>query len=372
MPPASAPLIVLAAGGTGGHVFPAEALADELIGRGYRLALVTDRRGQAYGGVLGRLETFRIRAGGIAGRSLIQRAMAVIDLGLGSIQAWNLLGQLKPSAVVGFGGYASVPTMLAAIRRHLPTLIHEQNGVLGRANRLLAASVGRIATSFAKVAFVQAESARVVCTGMPVRPAVLAMRDSPYPALDADGPLELLILGGSQGARIFSTVVPEALSQLPEALRRRLKVTQQCRPELLDATRAAYEGSGISTLLSAFFSDVPERLARAHLVLSRAGASTVAEITAVGRPAIVVPYPHAIDDHQTANAHALDEAGGGWLITEASFTPEALAKRLKDLFESPSTLEKAAACARAAGRPDAAFRLANLVANAISDAKVAP
>jgi UDP-N-acetylglucosamine--N-acetylmuramyl-(pentapeptide) pyrophosphoryl-undecaprenol N-acetylglucosamine transferase len=366
---ASTPLIVLAAGGTGGHVFPAEALADELIGRGYRLALVTDRRGQAYGGVLGRLETFRIRAGGIAGRSLIKRALAVIDLGLGAIQAWSLLGRLNPSAVVGFGGYASVPTMLAAIRRRLPTMLHEQNGVLGRANRLLAGSVGRIATSFAKVTFAPENPDRVVCTGMPVRSAVLAMRDAPYPEIAAEGPIELLILGGSQGARVFSTVAPAALLQLPEALRRRLKVTQQCRPELLDATRAAYEGSGIAVELSAFFNDVPQRLACAHLVLSRAGASTVAEITAVGRPAIVVPYPHATDDHQTANAHALDEAGGGWLITEPSFTPEVLAKRLRDLFESPGTLSKAAECSRAAGRPDAAIRLANLVANAISEAE---
>ncbi|MBI4967595.1 MAG: undecaprenyldiphospho-muramoylpentapeptide beta-N-acetylglucosaminyltransferase [Rhodospirillales bacterium] len=363
---ATQPLIVLAAGGTGGHVFPAEALAESLMARGRRLALITDRRGQAFGGVLGRLDTHRIRAGGIAGRSLWKRGLALIDLGLGTLQAHALLGRMKPAAVVGFGGYASVPTMLAAILRKRPTLLHEQNAVLGRANRLLAGRVDRIATAFAQVEHVPTADAKVVPTGMPVRPAVAAMRDTAYPALDGTGPIALLVLGGSQGAKIFSSLIPAALALLPETLRRRLRVSQQCRPELLDETRHTYQAAGIEADLASFFHDVPERLAGAHLVIARAGASTVAEVSLVGRPAILVPYPHAIDDHQTANAHALDEAGGGWLMPEAALSPASLAARLESLFAHPETLAKAAACARAAGRPDAAQRLADAVDSLIA------
>jgi UDP-N-acetylglucosamine--N-acetylmuramyl-(pentapeptide) pyrophosphoryl-undecaprenol N-acetylglucosamine transferase len=362
------PLIVLAAGGTGGHVFPAEALAESLMARGRRLALITDRRGQAFGGVLGRLDTHRIRAGGIAGRSLIKRGLALIDLGLGTLQAHALLGRMKPAAVVGFGGYASVPTMLAAIARRRPTLLHEQNAVLGRANRLLAGRVDRIATSFGEVEHCPAEDAKVVRTGMPVRPAIAAMRDAPYPALDDQGPISILVLGGSQGAKIFSSLVPAALARLPQPMRQRLRVSQQCRPELLEETRETYRKAAIAADLQNFFHDVPERLAGAHLVIARAGASTVAEVGLVGRPAILVPYPHATDDHQTANAHALDEAGGGWLMAESALSPESLAVRLEALFAHPETLAKAAACARAAGRPDAAQRLADAVDALIAQA----
>ncbi|WP_142848730.1 undecaprenyldiphospho-muramoylpentapeptide beta-N-acetylglucosaminyltransferase [Telmatospirillum sp. J64-1] len=361
----TAPLIVLAAGGTGGHVFPAEALASELLDRGYRLALITDRRGAVYGGKLGSLETWRIRAGGIAGRGLMGRLRGVIDLALGGLQARRILAKLKPAVVVGFGGYASVPTMMAA-QSSFRTVIHEQNGVLGRANRLMAGRVDRIATSFAEVKHLP-ETARdkVVHVGNPVRPGIAALRDTPYPALGRDGALRLLVLGGSQGARALSEVVPAALTALPEALRRRIEISQQCRPEDIDQVRAAYEGSGIAATLQSFFDDVPQRLAASHLVIARSGASTVAELTAAGRPAILVPYPHAIDDHQTANAHAVDEVGGAWLMPQDAFTPEALAARLESLFSLPHSLEKAAACARLAGRPDAAQRLADVVADLI-------
>ncbi|MBF0333432.1 MAG: undecaprenyldiphospho-muramoylpentapeptide beta-N-acetylglucosaminyltransferase [Alphaproteobacteria bacterium] len=355
-------LIVLAAGGTGGHVFPAEALAAELLSRGLRLALVTDKRGQAYGGTLGSLETHRISAGGVAGRGLASRARGLAELAWGALQAGPLLRRLKPAAVVGFGGYASLPTMFAASRSGLPTLIHEQNAVLGRANRLLAGRVGRVATCYANVLHMPAE-ARIVQTGMPVRPAVAAMRDAPYER--PDGALRLLVLGGSQGARVLSEVLPAAIALLPEDLRARLEIGQQCRPEDIEGARAAYAALGMAPTLETFFRDVPERLAAAHLVVARAGASTVAELTALGRPAILVPYPHAIDDHQTANAHALDECGGGWLMPQPAFTPEALAARLRSLFEQPDTLVKAAACARAAGRPDAALRLADSVMEAM-------
>ncbi|WP_337996125.1 undecaprenyldiphospho-muramoylpentapeptide beta-N-acetylglucosaminyltransferase [Oleispirillum naphthae] len=353
--------IVLAAGGTGGHVFPAEAMAEALLGRGYDLALLTDARGQAYGGALGRLPTYPLRAGGIAGRGVLRRIKAVADLGVGVLQARRLLAELKPAVVVGFGGYASIPGMVAAIRRGVPTVIHEQNAVLGRANRLLAPHVSRIATSFAEVAALP-RAARVELVGMPVRPAIAALADAPFPALSEDGLIEILVIGGSQGATVLSQVVPAAMTALPAAMKARIRLSQQCRPADIEAARAAYADSGLAVELATFFDDVPQRLARAHLAIARAGASTVAEFTAAGRPAILVPYPHAIDDHQTANAQAIAEKGGAWLMPQDAFTAESLAARLETLFAQPRTLESAAACARAAGTPDAAARLADLVA----------
>lgn len=358
----TAPLIALAAGGTGGHVFPAEALASVLLERGCRLALITDKRGAAYGGTLGSLETFRISAGGIAGRGKLSALRAALEIGIGVFQARSIFDRIHPAAVVGFGGYASVPGMTAATLAGIPTIIHEQNAVLGRANRLLASRVRRIATSFAEVSHVDPRlTAKLSHVGMPVRAAILPLRDSLYPAPQADGPVNLLVLGGSQGARILSEVVPAALTRLPEALRRRIRIAQQCRPEDLDAVRKAYDGSGIKADLQSFFADVPERLAAAHLVIARSGASTVAELTVAGRPAILVPYPFAIDDHQTANAHAVEDSGGAWLMPQESFTPDSLAARIESLFTQPETLVRTAACARNAGRPDAAQALADLV-----------
>ncbi|CAA7618507.1 undecaprenyldiphospho-muramoylpentapeptide beta-N-acetylglucosaminyltransferase [Magnetospirillum sp. UT-4] len=357
------PFALLAAGGTGGHVFPAEALAGALIDKGWRLGLMTDRRGHAYGGTLGSIETFRIAAGGIAGRGLASRLKGIAELALGVIQARSILKRERPQVVVGFGGYASVPAVVAASLLGIPAALHEQNAVLGRANRLLAGRVARVATSYAQVAHVDdAVRAKVVHTGMPVRAAIAALRDSPYPALDEASPVRLLVLGGSQGARVLSEVVPAALARLPEPLRARIELAQQCRAEDLDGVRRAYQGTGIAATLDSFFADVPERLAAAHLVIARAGASTVAELTSIGRPSILVPYPHAIDDHQTANAHAVDDCGGGWLMPQPGFTPDILAARLEQLFTQPGTLARAASCARAAGRPDAAARLADLVA----------
>ena len=357
-----APLIVLAAGGTGGHVFPADSLASELSSRGCRLALVTDRRGDAYGGSLGEIETHRILAGGIAGKGPFAKLRSLIELGLGTLQARRLLKRLRPAAVVGFGGYASVPTMVAATLAKFPTVLHEQNAVLGRANRLLASRVAKIATSFKSTKSIPGDAAdKVVHTGMPVRPAILTMHDTKYPDLNSTSEINLLIMGGSQGARVLSDVLPEALGQLPNGLRSRLKVTQQCRTEDVARTRAVYETMGVNADVDSFFDDIPERLAATHLLIGRSGASTVAEAITVGRPSILVPYPHAIDDHQSENAHAVDEVGGGWLIPENAFTPETLAARLGELFSMPAALEKAASCAKTAGRADAAHQLADTV-----------
>lgn len=252
--------------------------------------------------------------------------------------------------------------MLAARFGGFPAAIHEQNAVLGRANRLLVPRVECIATSFEKAEGLPDHgTARVVHTGMPIRPAVSAVMGRPYPTLTPDGPVSLLVIGGSQGARVFSDVVPEALAFLDDDLRRRLTISQQCRPEDLDRTRDRYRALGLEAELGTFFEDVPERLASAHLLIGRSGASTVAETLAVGRPAILVPYPHAIDDHQTRNAHAIDEAGAGWLMSESAFTPSGLSARLDSLFGLPAILEKAAAAARDAASVDAAGRLADMV-----------
>ena len=363
----TAPHVLLAAGGTGGHVFPAEALASELISRGYRLGLVTDKRGKAYGGALGELETHHILAGGIAGKSMPARIKSVFELGLGTVQAWRLLKRLSPDAVVGFGGYASVPTMMAATLTSIPSAIHEQNALLGRANRLLAGRVDAIATSFADThGLAESAQAKVQLTGMPVRAPIAEKANAPYPNAEGEANLSVLILGGSQGATVLSDVVPGALAKLPDALKARLDITQQCREEDLDRVKAAYLSSGIRAHLATFIGDVPDRLANAHLMISRAGASTVAEALVVGRPSILVPYPYAADDHQTCNARAVDAAGAGWIMAQDTFTADALAARLDSLLGLPAVMGKAAKCAADLGRADAAKRLADMVTHMIT------
>ncbi|NQU59825.1 MAG: undecaprenyldiphospho-muramoylpentapeptide beta-N-acetylglucosaminyltransferase [Rhodospirillales bacterium] len=355
-------LVVLAAGGTGGHMFPAQALATELSERGCRLALFTDRRGGAWQTQSSDIETHHIRASGLAGKSFAARLQSGPELAIGTWQARGLLKRLRPNAVIGFGGYASVPTILAASFGGYHTAIHEQNAVLGRANRLLASRVKKIATSFEKSEGLPEEFlSKVTHTGMPVRPSVAAIRQHPYPSLKSEDPVSILVIGGSQGAHVFSEIVPDALALLEDGLKSRLQISQQCRPEDLEQVRGIYQSLGIKAELKTFFDDMPERLGAAHLVIARSGASTVAETLVAGRPSILVPYPHAIDDHQSRNAHAVDEAGGGWLMPEDSFTPANLAARLDSLFGLPAILEKAASSAKAAGAEDAAERLADMV-----------
>ena len=363
-PRLSGRLIVLAAGGTGGHVFPAEALAQELLAQGHRLALITDKRGTGYTGTLGMIDTHHIRAQGLAGQGVIGKLKGLVSLGLGVLDARRLLQELNPAAVVGFGGYASAPTIAAATQLGLPTVIHEQNAILGRANRLLARRVNRVCTSF-DLAKPAPAGATLIRTGMPVRPGVAAMRAATYAAPTADGPFRLLILGGSQGARIFSDVIPAAVKLLPADLRQRLEISQQCRPEELDRTHAAYAESGAHVELRCFFDNVPELMANAHLLITRSGASTVAEATVIGRPSLLIPYPFAADDHQTANAQALTAAGGAWTIRQQQFTPESLAERLTQFAAAPYGLSSAAAAAAAFSVPDAAGRLANVVTDLI-------
>ena len=366
--------IVIAAGGTGGHFFPAEALAAELIARGHRIVLMTDSRsgGLSSPTFAGR-EQYVIRGAGIAGRGLWRGARAVGALAAGVVQARAILARIDAAVVVGFGGYPCVAPILAARSlRHRPSVIlQEQNAVLGRANRFLASRADVLALGFAATQRVPAGT-RTVVTGNPVRPALSALARTSYVA--ATDRIRLLVLGGSLGARVFSDVVPAALRSLPAALRSRLSVVQQTRPEDLERVKAAYAapdagpdaGSGagmhgIPAELSAFFPDVAARLVAAHLVIARAGASTVAELAVAGRPAILVPLPGAIDDHQSANARALAEAGGAWVMPQTQFTSAGLAARLTGLLDAPAALAEAAVSARGQARPDAASRLADLV-----------
>ena len=363
--------IVLAAGGTGGHLFPAEALARELIARGFRVALVTDPRGQAFGDKLG-VELHRIRAGRL-GAGIAAKMMAAAEIALGTFEAQRLLKKLAPACVVGFGGYPSVPTMLAATRMRLPTVIHEQNALLGRANRLLAPRVNQIATSFAETAGIRAEDRpRVAVTGNPVRPAVTALRGTPYTVAAQDEPFRLLVIGGSQGAAILSKIVPLAFQEMPPEARKRLVLSQQARPEDLAHVQESYAELGINAELASFFDDVPARLAAAHLVISRAGASSIAELAAIGRPAILVPFAHAAEDHQTLNARAFAASGAAWVLRENEFTPQTLATRLGALMHDRQRLEHAAAAAFAQGKPQAAHALADMVDIAAGGANGAP
>ena len=350
----------IAAGGTGGHLFPAEALAAELLEAGGDVHLLTDARAEAFSGRVTAVEAHYVRAAQLGGGAA-QSAHALGELALGTLQARRLLRRLVPSCVVGFGGYASIPTMLAAVSLGLPTMIHEQNAVLGRANRLLTPRVRQLATGFPSVSGLRAaDRARVVHTGNPVRPAVLAIAQTKYKAPQRGGPIELLVLGGSQGARIMSEVVPPALAALPMRLREVLRVSQQARPEDLADAEAIYRSNRVRVELRSFIDDVPERLARAHLVISRAGASTVAELAAVGRPTVMIPYPHATDDHQAANARAFAEAGAGWVVAQSELRPDTFALYLENLLGDPPALAEAACKARDFGRPEAARQLAQL------------
>jgi len=354
--------IVIAAGGTGGHFFPAEAFAATLLAHGKRLVLLTDARTSGQdSAAFANAERFVLAGAGIAGRGLIRGARATAALAAGTAQATRILARLDPAAVVAFGGYPAVAPVLAAklLRRRIPVVLHEQNAVLGRANRALATFADVLALSFAETARVP-ESAASELVGNPVRPAVAALANSPY-APPAEGPVRLLVTGGSLGARVFGTLIPAALAALPAPLRARLRLSQQVRTENLEDVRRAYADAGIAADLATFFPDIAERLGAAHLVIGRAGASTVAELTAAGRPSILIPLPGAIDDHQAANAAALADAGAAWAMKQATLTPDTLAAKVAALLASPEILAAAAAAAAALGRVEAAATLAGLV-----------
>ena len=352
---------VLAAGGTGGHMVPAAALAAELTRRGHRVALVSDERGVRFPGLFEGIQTHVLPAGRFTGGPL-GWAKATRSMWRGRMMARELYRTFKPAAVIGFGGYPALPALLAAFANRIPTAVHEQNAVLGRVNRLVARRVDAIATSSEPTErLASGLLAKTHLVGNPVREAVLALRARPYPLLEEDGIFRVLVTGGSQGASILSQVVPDGLAMLPVTFRRRLQVTHQARIEDIDAVRAQYAEHHIPAELATYLPDMPEQLAWAHLVIARAGASTIAELTAAGRPAILVPLPGATDDHQTVNAREITRAGGARTIRQGDFTAVELAKQMQKLGLDPAALQNAAGRARSCGRPNAASDLADLV-----------
>jgi UDP-N-acetylglucosamine--N-acetylmuramyl-(pentapeptide) pyrophosphoryl-undecaprenol N-acetylglucosamine transferase len=352
---------VLAAGGTGGHLTPAFALAHALDRRGHHVALITDERGAAIPGKPDFL-TAHVLPAGRFGKNPLSWPKGISSVLEGRRMALRLFDSFAPSAVVGFGGYPALPALLAARKAGIPSVIHEQNAVLGRVNRLLAGGVNAIATAYPDVDRLKEKYLeKVHLVGNPVRPQVLALREEPFPPFTEDGLLRVLVTGGSQGARVLSQVVPDGLAMLQPALRSRLQVTQQCRPEDLDAVRERYSSHDIPAELGTYFEDMAARLADAHLFIGRAGASTIAELTAVGRPAILVPLPIATDDHQAANVRELVKSGGARSIRQHNFTAKELAKQIQALALRPETLATAAHAAWNCGRPKAAEDLADLV-----------
>lgn len=351
--------VMLAAGGTGGHLFPAYALAEELARRGILVDLVTDHRVDRYGTEFPGRKIYTVPSATLASRSPVGVVRTAATLSRGYLAARRLLKSVKPSAVIGFGGYPTFPPMFAAAHLGIPTMLHEQNAVLGRANRMLAKRVSAIATSFEKIKLLDpALERKVRFTGNPVRDAVIRAAAIAYAAPDPGGPFQLLVFGGSQGARYFSDAVPPALIALPPDLRRRLIVVQQAREEDIDRVREAYAKAGIRAEVQAFFKNLPEIMAASHLVIARSGASTVAELTVIGRPAILVPLPHALDNDQLQNASRLAESGGAWCIEQKVLTAERLGAEIARLAADPGGLARAAAAARSQGRPDAVRRLA--------------
>lgn len=352
---------VLAAGGTGGHLMPAHAVAEELMARGHRVALVTDERGAKIPGIFEKAQTHILPAGRLSGGPVgwlkgVRAIMAGRDM------ARRLYDVFQPSAVVGFGGYPAMPALLGAFKDGIPTLVHDQNAVLGRVNRLVAGKVSAIATAYPEVLkLARRHAAKVHLVGNPVREAVLELREEPFPTFTSESVFRILVTGGSQGATILSDVVPEGLGLLPISLRRRLQVTQQCRPEDIEAVRALYAKMEIPADLATYIDDMPTRLGWSHLVIARAGASTIAELTVAGRPAILVPLPSAMDDHQTYNAREMAKSGGARAIAQKDFTPVELAKQMQKMALEPGALENAARRARECGRPDAVKDMADLI-----------
>jgi UDP-N-acetylglucosamine--N-acetylmuramyl-(pentapeptide) pyrophosphoryl-undecaprenol N-acetylglucosamine transferase len=360
------PLILLTAGGTGGHLFPAEALANVLKASGCRVVLATDKRANAYAGSFPADEIIEIPSATPSGRSLPKMAKAALLLAQGTLKAMTAIRRLKPDTVVGFGGYPTVPPVIAASLLKVPTVIHEANGVMGRANRLLARRASVIATGFASIKGTPANvPGKTIQTGNPIRPAVLDAAKQTYAALGPHEKLRLLVVGGSQGARVMSDVVPHAIELLPQELRDRLVITQQARGEDLERVRAHYQRLGVEFEAEPFFKDLPKRLGEAHLVISRSGASTVAELAVIGRPSILVPLPGSLDQDQAANAKTLGDLGAAIVCPQTEFTPERLASEIRSTFQEPERLTRAAAAAHSASITDAAERLAQAVLNLI-------
>jgi UDP-N-acetylglucosamine--N-acetylmuramyl-(pentapeptide) pyrophosphoryl-undecaprenol N-acetylglucosamine transferase len=366
---------VLAAGGTGGHMIPAHALAAELKGRGHGVLLITDERGARFPGLFEGMPVHILPAGRLGGGPIgwLKAAGSVLK---GRGEAKRLYREHTPDAVVGFGGYPAFPSLLAASALKIPTVIHEQNAVMGRVNRLLAGEAEAIGTAYDQIDRLKPRYAgKVALVGNPVREEIARLGELPFPSFDEVAPLKILVTGGSQGATILSQVVPAGLGMLEPSLRRRLQVVQQCRPDDIERVRSQYVELGIPAEVMTYIEDMATKLADAHLMIGRAGASTIAELTAAGRPAILIPFAAATDDHQTANAREMVNAGGARAIAQANFTPDVLARQIEALAMDPIALNNAAARALSVGRPHAARDLADLVeriGNGVAPVAVGP
>ncbi len=354
-------IVVLAAGGTGGHLFPAQALAEVLVSRGFSVHLMTDERVREYGKNFPVAETHIVRSASLGLSQPLQLPSRLMRLLGGYREAKTILKRLKPLAVIGFGGYPSFPPILAAARLGIPCGVHEQNAVLGRANKALTRFVSVIASSFPVLYGLtpQAEK-KLTITGNPVRVIAMAQAAAPYPSLAVGDLFKIVVFGGSQGARFFAEFMPKVFADLDPAFRRRLQVTQQCRPEDMDAAKEAYKAINLAVDLQPFFMDMPKRIAGAHLIISRSGASTIAELGVIGRPAIMVPLPHAIDNDQLRNAESFANAGAGWIRPQKTIDAKEVATFISQLRNDPNMLRTAAAAALGHGKPDAANRLADL------------
>jgi UDP-N-acetylglucosamine--N-acetylmuramyl-(pentapeptide) pyrophosphoryl-undecaprenol N-acetylglucosamine transferase len=351
---------VLMAGGTGGHLFPAMALAQELIRRGHVIELMTDHRAENYGGNFPARAVHIIPSATPSLRHPVQFVTGGFRILRGIAVAFGKLNAIKPDAVIGFGGYPTFPPFVAASLLGIPGILHEQNAVMGRANRALGRFADILAMSYDKTRFADTLNLEKQVTGNPVRDKVRALAGVPYPGLAADGPLRLFVVAGSQGARAFSDIVPDAIGLLPEALRHRLQIAQQCRAEDLDRVAETYRQLKVNVELATFFEDLPERVTRSHLLICRSGASTIADACVLGRPMILVPLPGSLDADQKNNALVVEAAGAGWVAEQATLSPQSLATRLTTLLTDPATLTKAADAARSLGQPRAVEKLADL------------
>ncbi len=354
--------IMLTAGGTGGHLFPAFSLAQELKRRGYEIDLITDMRGDRYGTDFPAREIYRVQAATITGKNPLSVAKTVMKLGQGTARARSILKRVKPACIVGFGGYPTFPPIYAAKSLGIPSILHEQNAVMGRANRMLASKSTAIALSFEETTYVDgALTQKARHTGNPVRDVVIEAAKIPYPSLGPQEPFNLLVFGGSQGARYFSDLVPAAVQTLPDELKARLNIVQQCREEDIARVNEGFRQAGIKFEIATFFANLPELIAHSHLVLARSGASTVTELAVIGRPSLLVPLPHSLDNDQLRNAEFLQNAEGALCIEQKDFDADRLAKKLVTLSGAPEMLQKAAIAAKGVGMPDAVQRLADLV-----------
>ncbi len=354
--------VLLAAGGTGGHLFPAEALARVLASRGVPVELMTDDRAMKYGAAFPARACHAVTSATPTGGSFVGKAASAVTLARGTLSAWAMVRRIRPAVVVGFGGYPTVPPILGASLNGIPIVLHEQNAVMGRANRFVAGRAVALATGFPGLGKASpAIMAKATYTGNPIRPAVFAAAQTPYPAFGQDDPLHILVTGGSQGARVMADIVPAAIERLDADVRARMRIVQQARGEDETRVREAYARLGIAAEVAPFFKDLPTRMAAAHLVIARAGASTVSELATIGRPAILVPFPHALDQDQAANAAVLGESGAAIVCDQKAFTADWLAVELIRVLSMRATLHGRADAARLGARPDAAERLADLV-----------